>query len=124
VSCKHATRVGENAIKCGLNLFGGLPSLGVCRTCEHYEGGDGNPIPAPLPNALEMVKNFTKAAGRWADAGFPTVTENVHDARAAICESCEEWDGKARMGAGKCNACGCTGLKRWLATESCPLKKW
>jgi hypothetical protein len=54
------------------------------------------------------------------------VTEDEYAARAGACEGCPHWDGAARAGLGKCNApnCGCTKLKRWLATETCPLRKW
>ncbi|MGH7960190.1 MAG: hypothetical protein ACREH8_24715, partial [Opitutaceae bacterium] len=58
---------------------------------------------------------------RWAAAGFKTVTREQYDARIAVCDACEFWDGKARLGLGKCKApgCGCTKFKRWLATEQC-----
>lgn len=63
---------------------------------------------------------------RWSAAGFATVSGETYAARASACEACPMWDGAARLGLGKCNApgCGCTKLKRWLATEKCPLCKW
>lgn len=124
MTCPHATRVNEHAIRCALDLFGGLPSPGVCRTCEHYKGDDANPIPAPLPGPLDMLKSFAVASSRWADAGFPVVSEEEHAERVEICNSCPEWEAGARFGAGKCRVCGCTKLKRWLATERCPKEKW
>lgn len=78
------------------------------------------------PTALELAQNFTAAMAKWSLAGFPVVSEEDYRARAEACDACEFWDGKARLGLGKCNApgCGCTKLKRWLATEPCPLGKW
>lgn len=75
----------------------------------------------PEPDAAEMAVNITKAAAAWIAKGMPVVTQAEYDARGAICEPCEYWDGKARLGLGKCKApgCGCTKFKRWLATEIC-----
>lgn len=69
-----------------------------------------------------MAVNFGKAVARWVGAGFPVVEEAVYARRTEVCLACPFWDGNARFGLGKCKApgCGCTGLKRWLATERCP----
>jgi hypothetical protein len=74
----------------------------------------------------ELAGNFAGAMTRWIAAGAPVVSAETYAARAAVCEGCEHWDGAARLGLGKCKApgCGCTSLKRWLATEKCPLTKW
>lgn len=87
-------------------------------------------IPAPPtarggaaePSTMELAANFAGAVGRWSAAGFPTVSAETYAARADACGACSFWDGKARLGLGKCRApgCGCTGLKRWLTTETCP----
>lgn len=88
-----------------------------------------NPPPAASPavalaepTPAEMSANLARAAARWIGAGLPVVAQAVYDARTAACGACSFWDGKARLGLGKCGApgCGCTGLKRWLATETCP----
>lgn len=78
------------------------------------------------PTPAEMAVNFSVALSRWLAAGVPVVTEPVYSARVSVCQACSLWDGKARLGLGKCNApgCGCTRFKRWLLTERCPLKKW
>lgn len=77
--------------------------------------------PPPEPTPVEMAGNFAAAVSRWVAAGAPVVSSEVYAARAAACERCELWDGAARLGLGKCRApgCGCTSLKRWLATERC-----
>lgn len=79
--------------------------------------------PTPL-TVLEMTQNFVGAIGRWATAGFPVATESQAKQRQAICAACPEWEMDARLGLGKCRACGCAGFKAWLATERCPLSKW
>ena len=78
------------------------------------------------PTLAELAANFTTALARWSAAGFPTVSAEAYAARAAACDACEHWQPQARLGLGKCAApgCGCTSLKRWLATEKCPQGKW
>lgn len=80
----------------------------------------------PEPSVAELAGNFASAMGRWILAGAPVASQIQYYARAAICDSCPHWDGKARAGLGKCGVpgCGCTSMKRWLATEKCPLGKW
>ena len=92
---------------------------------EKYRGTTGAKPPEE-PTASELVGNFSSAVAKWAVAGFPVVEQDVFDARSAACESCEFWDGQARLGLGKCThrKCGCTRMKRWLATERCPIGKW
>ena len=79
------------------------------------------PEPPPEPTMAELASNFGQAVAKWADAGLPVVSGEVYDERSAACTGCELWDATARLGLGKCNApgCGCTKLKRWLATEQC-----
>lgn len=83
-------------------------------------------IASDEPTIAELASNFAGAIARWSSDGFPVVTAGQYKDRAAACETCEHWDGSARLGLGKCKApgCGCTKLKRWLATEKCPLAKW
>jgi hypothetical protein len=88
--------------------------------------------PLKEPTLVELANNFRAAMARWAAAGVPLVDQAGYDARAAACGACVHPDGrpmfdtKARFGLGKCRApgCGCTSLKRWLATETCVLGKW
>lgn len=73
------------------------------------------------PTAAELATNFAGAMARWAAEGFPVVDQAVYAARTAACDACELWVAEARLGLGKCLApgCGCTKLKRWLASEVC-----
>ena len=81
--------------------------------------------PSPEPTVAELATNAGFAAWRAAAAIVNgerlLVTEAEYRTRSAVCEPCEFWDGSARAGLGKCSApgCGCTKLKRWLATERC-----
>ena len=78
------------------------------------------------PTVVGLVKNFTKAAGVWAAAGFPVVSKGVFTARLTICRTCSLWDEDGYAGAGRCRhgSCGCTKLKHWVKTEKCPLELW
>jgi hypothetical protein len=84
------------------------------------------PVTLPEPSIADMAGNFKAALADWATAGFPITTREFALARAEICKSCEFWNAKARLGLGKCThpKCGCTRLKWWLATSSCPAGKW
>ena len=84
-----------------------------------YTKRETNPGAVPAPTVADMASHLELALRAWTKAGFPTVTAEQYKERALICEKCPLWDGLARFGLGKCKACGCTGLKRWLATERC-----
>ena len=88
-----------------------------------YRGTSGAPRPRE-PTAAELAANFSTAIARWSAAGFPVVSRETYDARAAVCGPCAFWDAAARLGLGKCKKCGCARMKRWIATEKCPLGKW
>jgi hypothetical protein len=79
---------------------------------------------APTPS--EMAANFAGAMARWAAAGFKTMDEGGYNARLAVCIGCEMWDAAGNFGLGQCQSpgCGCTKFKLWLASETCPEKKW
>jgi hypothetical protein len=72
------------------------------------------------PSPIEIARNFTAAVAAWAEAGFEVVGQAEYERRRATCIRCEHWDPAARMGTGKCRKCGCSGLKLWLATATCP----
>jgi hypothetical protein len=76
------------------------------------------------PSLIQMAKNFGTAMLDSAKTGFKKVTPEQHAERMAICNTCQFWDGKARMGMGKCAKCGCTGAKQWLSSSSCPINLW
>ena len=77
-----------------------------------------------LPSGLDMVRNFGASVMAWAVSGFPIVDRATFDQRLATCAACPFWKPRARFTLGKCEKCGCTKLKHWLATERCPDKRW
>ncbi len=98
---------------------------------EYFQRPAALPTPTPQPppdepTVAELAANFTGALGRWLSAGAPVVSAEIYATRAAACDACPHWSATARLGLGKCSApgCGCTSLKRWLATERCPLAHW
>lgn len=83
-------------------------------------------VPEPIP-LTELARNGLTAASRWAVAGFPVVNEQTYTARVQTCHACADAQGVpvwSNDGIGHCRVCGCTGLKRYLATERCPAGKW
>jgi len=87
-------------------------------------GEGGMPDSLKEPTLVGMLEDFVAATKIWAAAGFPVCTKAQIEARVGSCNNCDKWDAKARLGLGLCSACGCTLIKRWLATEKCPLGKW
>jgi len=52
---------------------------------------------------------------------FEKVSEEVQQQRMATCRSCEYLYTKTDT----CKMCGCfMGVKTWMATQECPIKKW
>lgn len=82
------------------------------------------PEPPYEPTLAELAANFGAAMARVvasaAAGGRVKVTEEEYRARSRQCDHCEFWD-PAWFGIGRCRApgCGCTRLKRYLATEVC-----
>jgi len=136
MNCQYATSVSEYTNSCGLGLYGGQPSVGVCDYCVKrgdnneefataYKLQENKPTNDVPPSALEMGKNLAGSVKDWVAGGFSTATEKQLEARQAICESCEFWTASAFAGTGACRKCGCsTMLKLKLATAKCPIDKW
>jgi len=60
---------------------------------------------------IEPALKATVAGAKWASAGFPMADGPELSARKELCRACENWNPNAFLGAGKCNVCGCSGLK-------------
>ena len=81
-------------------------------------------VPQP-PTLLQKAANFAAAAASHVAAWMPQASQEQIDARFAICQGCEHFDGKA------CRLCGCPVVREkqfvsklsW-AGESCPAGKW
>jgi len=80
---------------------------------------------ASLPSLARQVANFAASAAKHIAAGVPRCTQEQIDARFAICQQCEHFDGRA------CKKCGCPIQREqafvsklaW-ANEKCPVGKW
>jgi len=77
------------------------------------------------PSLLTKAANFATSAARHVAAGMPRATQEQVDARFAVCQGCEHYDGRA------CRLCGCPVVREqayisklsW-ANEKCPAGKW
>ena len=82
------------------------------------------------PPFSQRVKQFFGEMANWVKEGFPVVSKEVLQARTETCSGgdgkarCDQWRGFSGSFIGGCGSCRCTGIKLFLATESCPLKKW
>lgn len=111
-------------------------SLDEVRPCIVAEDGDAitvdethaaypRPKPATGPSLLQKAANFAASAAKHVAAGAPRCTQEQVDARFAICQGCELFDGRA------CTKCGCPIVREkayisklsW-ANEKCPVGKW
>lgn len=82
-------------------------------------------FPKTAVSLAQKAANFAASAAKHIAAGAPRCTQEQIDARFAICQACEHFDGKA------CKKCGCP-IRReqafvsklaW-ANEKCPVGKW
>lgn len=81
-------------------------------------------VPQP-PTLLQKAANFAAAAASHVAAGMPQASQEQIDARFAICQTCDLFDGRA------CTKCGCPIVREkayisklsW-AGERCPVGKW
>lgn len=77
------------------------------------------------PSLIEQAKSLGAAvmgvAGDLLRGEPVLVSREEKDRRLAICQECEFFD----AGQARCTRCGCfTGIKDWLASQSCPIGKW
>ncbi len=82
--------------------------------CDDYEP----------PSLARRAFMFGQAAVNWAIAGFGIVDHAVFEERKAICLACPYWRGEAALGYGACAKCGCSGLKLFVPSQSCPDGRW
>ena len=82
-------------------------------------------FPKAAVSLIQKAANFATSAAKHVAAGMPRCTQEQIDARFAICQTCEHFDGKA------CRQCGCPVVRErafvsklaW-ANEKCPAGKW
>lgn len=71
------------------------------------------------PSLVGMAGSLAKSMAQFAASGFRTVPREIHAARVAECESCEQKVGT------QCRLCGCfIDAKGWMPHEDCPIGKW
>lgn len=83
--------------------------------------------PHQPPNIITMAGTLGKSVANWATADdFSIISDELLKHRKEICEKCSYWDKNAYLGAGRCNICGCSGLKLYIPSSKCPLNppKW
>ena len=129
MTCPHATAISAQVNACGLGLYGGRPSKGVCAYCisrgeNTTEFAAIQPIQS-TPSIPQMLKTASKAVTNFARSGFATTDPKTLASREATCRGCDMWDAKAVNETGRCRKCGCaTWAKLRMASEKCPLGKW
>lgn len=130
-SCEFFHDKTKSCKKCGCNLLWKIRKPREICPIGKWHGDDitktqlSTAKPADGgPSLLKMAGNFALAMKDFAQSGFLKVTQEQYNARMDICNSCEFWQGDARMGMGKCLKCGCSGAKQWIATSVCPINKW
>lgn len=85
-----------------------------------FSCGDGE------PSFVERARNLAHSMVAWAESGFAVASKEVLSQRLAICEACPHWRGMrgGHLMTGRCNRCGCSGLKLQVGSSSCPVGKW
>lgn len=70
---------------------------------------------------IKLREASEKAAAEHLLLNNTKVTPEQQEARYSICESCD----RLHAATNRCNLCGCfMGVKTWLKSQECPLKKW
>jgi hypothetical protein len=68
----------------------------------------------------QIIQSFADIAR----SGFKTTSLQEYEKRKSICLGCSFWDDVAWGGLGKCNKCGCSGVKLKMAASKCPIGLW
>lgn len=139
-TCKHWIDIGTPGMgKCGLSLYGGLPSHGIC----HGPCNSAVPrTPGNQPSSLvTLTVNLASAAMSIAKTsiGVDRTTDEEYAARLAVCKACPgghvvlNADGSPKtcgsmLEAAKANGegpCGCVlELKARDRKQNCPSHYW
>jgi hypothetical protein len=117
VQCSHWTDDGLNGV-CDLDLYGGRPSVGLCKKCESYSGPEdrvtGEPAPAPPASPLFSPQRLLQI-----------------ETHKEACRACEYWLGGFELVKGtdvegytKCEGCNCPAKRVSLFSGYCPKDNW
>ena len=112
---------------CSLNLYGGKPSLGVCRQCPRNTDPSWTAtVGQHSGGAVERVNVVHGALGlgKWL-LRMDRVERDTAVARLKICAACEHRRAVIRGIVATCGVCGCA-LRSKVASqnEHCPVGKW
>jgi hypothetical protein len=73
---------------------------------------------------VEQMRSAIFAIGKHAHTGFKNVCSETYNTRKMICGSCEFWKSDGWGGLGKCEKCGCSGIKLKFSSSTCPMGHW
>jgi hypothetical protein len=80
------------------------------------------------PTIISMARNLGGVAissAKLVTKKQPILaSDEVVAERTTTCLGCLNWNPRAYKGLGKCEACGCSGIKIKLAASKCPIQKW
>lgn len=97
---------------------------------------EGAPIkpPSAIENASIMTKagRLKKEVGAWLRSGAKIAPKEIRIERLSVCAGsdgkpkCPYYFPDGNLGLGECKApgCGCTRVKVWLMSSTCPIKQW
>lgn len=97
---------------------------------DAYQQVRRKPEPPPMPDWKVRGHHAVQAGKRvvvQVMQGLPVrVPPDEVARRRGICEACDWWRAEAYAGSGGCGhaGCGCTALKLFFRTETCPVGKW
>lgn len=103
-----------------------MPTISVRVETRTFSPQNPPPAPTPEPTLVDELKSLREALARLRASGKKITPREARTHRAKTCAGCPLWSSRARFGLGKCrhSKCGCTRLKVWIASESCPAGKW
>lgn len=78
-------------------------------------------ISSEPPTVADMAREFAQASAHWIKQKAPVVSNEVFQERLSTCKACELFGGVRVFGLTACGRCGCTSLKLYMKTTSCPL---
>ena len=76
------------------------------------------------PTLAEKMDNLTLSLLNYARSGFKVTEPDKATARLDICIECNYYSGQRGLLKIMCRKCGCSGLKLFMDSSICPLKKW
>lgn len=82
------------------------------------------------PNWMKLALQFSSSILKWVKGGMPIVSWETFKQRYTQCtgdekiQRCPHFTNFNHFGLTRCGACGCSSVKLFLATETCPKGRW